>query len=181
MTRILLRSLNAPGLILIALFGIVLQTALFRSWPLNYLQPDIVLIVVIWCALKRDFTEGGILTLILAEICEIHSAAPQGLFLICYMLIYLLIRLADWLLVIPNLFTIVMLTLFASAFWKLSSLGVLHFLGISANQWRHTLALLFPGAVVEGLVSIWMYRWLDKFDLLTYKSALADNALEEGM
>ena len=57
-----------------------------------------------------------------------------------------------------------MVTLFVSVFWKLECLGVLHLLGAGANQWRHTLLYLFPGAVVEGCFSIWVYRWLDRFD-----------------
>ena len=48
MTRILLRFFNAPGLILLTLLGMAVQTSLFSFWPLTYLQPDVVLLVVIW-------------------------------------------------------------------------------------------------------------------------------------
>ena len=64
MTRLLLRSLNSPALVLLALLGIAIQTSLFSFWPLSYVQPDIVLLLVIWCALRRQFFEGGVITLI---------------------------------------------------------------------------------------------------------------------
>jgi len=178
-TRLLLRAVNAPAFILLIAIGIAIQTSLFASYPFMYLQPDVVLIAVMWCSLRRNFTEGGILTLIFADIAEIHSSAPQGLFLISYMIIYLLVRLASRVLVIPGLSSLVTLTLGASIIWKLSCLGVLHLMGIAGNQWRHTLVLLFPGAVMEGVVAIWLYRGLEKFDWITFKNARAQQAMED--
>lgn len=173
MTRLLLRALNAPALIILAAIGVALQTSLFASYPFLYLQPDVVLIAVIWCALRRNFAEGGIITLILANITEIHSASPSGVFMIGYMSVYLLVRLASRLFVIPNLVSLIIVTLGSSIFWKLETLGVLHLMGVSTNQWRHTLVLLFPGAVMTGATAIWIYRWLEQFDWATYKNARA--------
>ncbi len=179
MMRIILRALNAPALILVVAIGLALQSTLFRSYPFLYLQPDVVLLAVVWCGLRRGFTEGGILALLFAEMAEIHSAAPQGTFLVTYMAVYLLTRLSARLFVLPGLAALVILTMAASVFWKLSSLGVVHFLGSSGNQWKHTLVLLFPGAVIEGVAAIWVYRWLDRFDWVTYKNARARQILED--
>ncbi len=181
MNRIILKYLNGPILILITMLGIVIQTSLFQTWPLLYLQPDFVLLTVIWCALKRNFEEGGIITLIIANIAEVHSAAPQGFFLITYMLVYLGIRGAAQIIVIPGRFSIVMVTLFASVTWKLAGLEVLNFLGVAGNQWRHTLTLLFPGAVIQGVFSIWFFRWLEKFDWITFKNTRAEKLSEDEM
>lgn len=179
MTRILLRYVNAPALLLLVILGVALQTSLFASYPLMYLQPDVVLIVVVWCALRRGFFEGGLLTLIVAEIAESHSASTRGLFLITYMAIFLLVRLASRLFVIPSLASLVMVTILASIAWKLGTFGVLRLLGAEANQWRHTLVLLLPGAVVEGAAAIWIFRWLERFDLATYKNPRAQKALDD--
>ncbi|HLE00890.1 MAG TPA: hypothetical protein VJB59_11555 [Bdellovibrionota bacterium] len=178
MTRLLLRALNAPALILLVTFGVAIQTSLFSCWPLSYFQPDIVLIAVIWCALRRNFTEGGILVLIAAEIAEIHSAAPRGVFLITYMLLYLLVRGASKLFVIPDLASFIIVTLFGSIFSKFSNMTVLHYLAPHTSQWRNTLFLLFPGAAVEGFAAIWLYRWLEKFDALTFKDKRTEESLE---
>ncbi|OFZ76807.1 MAG: hypothetical protein A3K03_08085 [Bdellovibrionales bacterium RIFOXYD1_FULL_44_7] len=179
MIRLFLRAINAPTLILLVAIGVALQTSLFSSYPLMYLQPDVVLIAVIWCALKRNFIEGGILTLIFANIAEIHSAAPQGLFFLTYMFIYLLVRATARVLVMPNLASLILVTMCSSIVWKFSYMGVLHLLGDASNQWRHLLSLLFPGAVMEGVIGIWLYRMLERFDWVTYKNIRARQQLED--
>lgn len=179
MSRIILRWLNFPALILLVACGVAVQTSIFSSYPLMYLQPDVVLLAVLWCALRRDFVEGGILTLILAEIAEIHSACPRGIFLAAYMAIYLAVRGASRLMVIPTLASMATLTIFASVGWKLGVFGILKALGSGTSQWRHTLSLLAPSAVIEGAAAVWVYRWLERFDWATYKSARAQQALDD--
>src|SRR4051812_24788389 len=144
----MLRAFNGPALILLVMLGVALQTSLFNSYPLMYLQPDLVIIAVIWCALRRDFFEGGVLTLIFARIAELHSSAPAGVFLITYMSVYLLGRLTNKLFVTPTPQALVMMTMGASIFWKAEYMGVLHALGASHNQWRHAIVLLPFGAVM---------------------------------
>ncbi len=171
MNRLALRFLNLPGLILIALVGIAIQTSFFTFWPIHFFQPDILLLITIWVALKRGFIEGGCITLIIADFAELHSAAPQGLLMISYMCVFLAVRGLSRLVVIPNLISLVTATLFVSVFWKLVNLGVLHLLGASANQWRHTLLYLFPGAIIESIAGLWVFRWLEKYDWATFKTA----------
>lgn len=181
MTRIILRALNAPILILLVILGVGIQSSLFASWPLLYFQPDVVLLAVVWCGLRRNFTEGGIITLIIGNISEIHSACPQGIHLISYMTVYLLVRASSRFLVIPSLFSYSMLTSFSSMLWKLVGLLVLHLLGSSANQWRHTFTFLFLGAATEGVFSLWAYRWLEKLDWVTFKNIRAEHAIDEDL
>ena len=179
MTRLFLRAWNAPGLVLLMMIGIALQSALFSYYPFVYLQPDIIIMAVIWCALKRDFTDGGILVLIFSQIAEIHSGAPQGIYMVGYILIYLLIRLSSKYFILQSLSALIGLTLAASIFWKLSNLGILHLLGLSANKWRHTLTLLLPGAVMNGILAIWVFRLLERYDWVTYKDPRARQALDD--
>lgn len=179
MTRIFLRYFNAPGLILLAIAAIAVQTSLFNIYPFIYLQPDLILLFVLWVALKREFIEGGILTLILAQLAEIHSSAPAGMYFTTYMLIYLIVKGLARYIMIASLTSMLGLTLFASIFWKLSGLGLLHLLGLSDNQWRHTLALLLPGAVMEVVVATWVYRWLDRYDWKTFKDPRARQLLDD--
>jgi hypothetical protein len=180
-TRILLRLLNAPIFVLLVTIGVALQTSLFNSYPFLYLQPDVILLAVIWCALERKFFEGGVLTLIFANIAEIHSAAPRGLFLCSYMAVYLVVRLTIRYFVMPNLSALVMLTLCASILWKFTYISVLSMMGEGSYQWRHLLVLLFPGAVMEGVAAIWCFRWLERFDWVTFKNKRAQAMLDEEM
>jgi hypothetical protein len=120
-----------------------------------------------WCGLRRKLLEGGVITLIVSEIVEVHSASPQGLFFITYMLVYLGVRVANRLLVIPDLSSYVTATVFVSLLWKLAGLFVMHLYGSGTHPWRHTLVFMFPDAVVEAIAAYWIYRWLEKFDQLT--------------
>lgn len=181
MNRYLLRWINPPSILLLALVGVALQGSLFTFWLLPYFQPDIVLLAVIWCALRRSFFEGGLLTLLMADIVELHSASPQGMFLIVYMAIYLGVRLADRIFVIPDVRSYVVVTLFASVISKASAISMLHLLGVGAAQWTHILIFVFPTAVMNGLLASWLFQKLDRFDWITYKTPRAGQMLEDEM
>lgn len=177
MTRLLLRAFNGPAVILFALIGIAIQTSFFSFWILPFLRPDIVLLIVIWCALRREFTEGGILTLILANVSEIHTAAPSGMFMTSYMLVYFLVRTAARTLVIPDLSSFLLITLWVSVFAKVCNISLLYMLGAQSMQIKQTIVYIFPAAVVNAVLGKWLYQWLEKFDWFTYKDARADRSL----
>jgi rod shape-determining protein MreD len=179
MTRIVLRLLNAPFLIFFVVVGIAIQSSLFNSWPLNYVQPDFVLLIVVWCALRRSFEEGGIITLIISNLSEIHSSSPQGMHFISNMAVFFLVRLSAKYLVISGLSTYVIVTIFSLVTWKLTGLLVLYLLGFSSTPLKHTITFILLGTAVEGLVAIWIYRWLEKFDWVTFKNARAEHASDE--
>lgn len=179
MTRLLLRLFNAPIFVLLVAVGVALQTSLFKPWPLYYFQPDIVLIAVIWCALKRSFTEGGLLTLIVAEIAEVHTAAPQGFYLIAYMIIFFLVRGFSKTLVIPNLAAMVSIAMFGTLFTRITGFVILSLMGVTLSPWKQALMTVIPAILAEGALSHWMFRGLEKFDWATFKSARAHQSLED--
>jgi cell shape-determining protein MreD len=179
MTRIIFRFLNGPALVLLTLLGIAIQSSFFTFWLLPYIQPDLILLVVLWCALRREFLEGGVLTLILANCAEIHSGCPRGLYLISYMLIYLLVRLAARLLVIPDIRSNGSAVFISSVAAKLFSLGIVYLLGISTGQWNHTLLFVIPGALMNGLIGHRIFAWLEKFDQITFRNAQVESSTED--
>ncbi|NBU20142.1 hypothetical protein EBS43_01820 [bacterium] len=179
MTRAILRALNSPILILMMIIAVALQSSLFASGWMRNFQPDFVLILVVWFGLRRNFEEGGIMTLLLANLNEIHTAAPQGLFLIGYMLVYFGIRLISKLLVIPNLLSYSFLAGGSTIFFRICCMIVLYLLGASAFHWRYTLTSVFLSALAQTLFSIWIYRWLDRFDWITYKNNQAARIMDE--
>jgi cell shape-determining protein MreD len=165
--------------VLLVLVGLAAQTSLFDSYPLIYIQPDLILLAVIWCGLERDFYEGGILTLIFSYVGELHSSAPKGLFFVVYMTMYFITRLTARLLVIPNRSSLVMMTLAASAITKILGMILLWQLGASSTQWHHFFYYVFPGAASEGIVALGVYRFLERFDWITYKNIRARQLLED--
>ena len=179
MKRLLLNFLNAPLLFLLAVVLTGLQTSLFAAWPFNLVQPDFLLILVVWCALRRGFIEGGILTLLLAHLAELHSGAPRGLYYASDLVVFVGIQALHRWLMIPNFSSYATLTLGASMVWKLVNLGILYLLGTAENQWKHTLLFLMPGAVIEGTLAFFVFPWLEKFDWVTFKNPRAEKAIEE--
>ena len=179
MIRPILRALNGPILILLVAIGMALQSSLFYPWPLPYLQPDLALIVILWCAFRRGFEEGGIITLVIANMTEIHSAAPQGLFLISYMCIYLLMRGASRLIVLLDVKSFAFTAMISTLIWKFIGWTVLSVLGNSlAGYWKSSITTSLLSAVVECVVSLVIYKWMERFDWITYKSVQSEQALQ---
>src|ERR1700752_4792207 len=116
MNRLILRAFNLPILVLLTAIAIAVQTSLFTPWMMRFFQPDILLLVVVWCALHRGFGEGGLITLIIGGRAELHSAIPQGIFLISYMTLYLALRAADKMFVLPTQNPMVKVTMASSGF-----------------------------------------------------------------
>lgn len=181
MTRIFLRLLNAPILFLLACLAVAFQSAFFLAYPLNWIQPDILLLMVIWLGLKREFTEGGVLTLLLGHLAEIHSSSPSGTMLVSYMATFLLVRFSSRLVVIPHHRDWIRLTLAASVVWKLCSLLVLDYLDKAGLQWRHTLAHLVPGGIATAALGHWIYPAFDAFDRATHRNLRLEQRLSDDL
>ncbi len=179
MKRSLLRFFSGPAFVLLMTVALAVQSALFNSYPISYFQPDFVLLAVIWCALRRTFTEGGVLTLIFAAIAESHSSAPQGFFMICYMAIYLGMRTFSRFFVISQFSSLIMVTMGASFTWKILQLIVVAFLGEFESQWYHTLVQTLPSVGMAGLFGLWVYRALEKFDRFMFMSERSEQLIED--
>jgi hypothetical protein len=172
--RLILRFLNFPILLLLTAIAIAIQTSLFAEWPLRFFQPNIVLLVVVWCALKRTFLEGGIFTLLIGDFAELHSAVPQGVFLLCYMALYLVLRAADKLLVLPTKPPMIKLSMACFAFWHISAMILMSSMA-HRPLWKSMIVHLVPGAVMAAVLGAWVFRALENFDLLTFKNVSAEN------
>jgi rod shape-determining protein MreD len=174
----ILKLLNLPGLILIALTALSLQATLFNNASLAFFQPDIILFLVLWAAMKRDFTEGGILTLIFGNLVEIKSAAPKGLFLSTYMFIFLTARFLYRNFQVLNRRSLVAVGIGAAIISQLMILFILYLLDKADNQWFHTLQLLAPTSIIHGLLVPFVFRFLYKFDFWTFKNPEAEHRYE---
>jgi len=179
MRSLLLRFLNAPLFVLLVAAGVAFQSTLFNSYPLWYFQPDLVLIAVIWCALRRTLTEGGVLTLIFASIVETHSSSPAGFFVCIYMAIYLGIRAFSRFFVISQFASLLIVTIASAVIWKILVVAILGTLGRAGAQLTHFLITVLPFAGIEGLMGYWAYKALDAFDRATTKSERSRQLIED--
>lgn len=175
MARIILKLINIPGLIFFLSLAVAIQTSFFNFWPMTYFQPDAALIFVIWCALKRKFIEGGILTLVFAHIGELHSSAPQGIFLLAYVLIFLWIRLLARWVALPSLNSVILLAVISGILWKGLIAIALRMLAGHEFSWLLMATYLVPGAVAEAFLANFGFRFLEKWDWISFKTRRADH------
>jgi hypothetical protein len=179
MRNIFLRFLNAPMFALLVAIAVAVQSSLFDHYPLWYFQPDLVLIAVIWCALRRTLTEGGILVLVFGSIVEVHSSAPNGFFLCVYMAIFLGLRAFSRFFVISQFVSLLVVTMGAAVAFKLTVLVTLAFFDLAATQVPHTFFTVIPFAGMEGLMGFWAFKALDAFDRSTTKSERSRQLIED--
>jgi hypothetical protein len=174
----MLKLLNLPGMILFALISLSLQGTLFNNPSLAFFQPDIILFLVLWAAMKREFLEGGLLTLAFGHLVEIKSAAPAGLFLCTYMALFLTARFLYRNFQVLNKRSLVVVGIGAAVMTQLMILLVLFLLDKADNQWFHTLQLLAPTSIAHGLLIPFVFRFLHTFDYRTLKSPDAEYRYE---
>ena len=175
----LLRFFNFPLLILCLLIALAIQSALFRGHPLDYFQPDFALLVVIWVAFRRRFTEGGIFTLVVGWIMEVHSSAPEGYFMICYMLVYLGIRAFVTFFLLSQFASLSLVAIGSAVFIKLCGWAILAFFGAAERQSMHLLIQILPSALMAGVCALFVFPLLSNFDQRTFKSDREQSFLED--
>jgi cell shape-determining protein MreD len=173
-----LKALNIPGMIVMALLLLTLQSTLFNHPTIKFFQPDAVLFLVLWLGIKRTFVEGGIMTLILGYCVEILSGAPAGLFLTSYMFIYLCTRFLNQTFQILNRRTIMLLGIGASLVERITVLFILFVINKADNQWFHTIQLLAPTAIIHAILAVPMFRMFYRFDDWTLKNPESEHRFE---
>tara|TARA_Y100000590_G_C15742073_1_gene1020613 strand:- start:2174 stop:2740 length:567 start_codon:yes stop_codon:yes gene_type:complete len=178
-TRYLIRFLHLPGIFFLLLLGTTIQGSLFMNSSFGHLKPEINLLAVIWFALHRNWLEGGILTLFVGRLVEIHSGAPQGLFLTSYMAVFLMTRLIDRVLLIPNQKALFTYIFFLTLFFKISQLTVLGLLNSATYHWKNMLTWSIPQGIIQVCLAYWIFPLLEKFDWKTYKDPRSRQALED--
>jgi len=157
------------------------QGTLFNSVTLAFFQPDIILFFVLWLAMKRDFAEGGILTLILAYLVELKSGGPRGLFLIHYMTLFLVTRFLYRNFHVLTRRSLILIGVGASIVSRLGILFLMYLLNKADNLWFHTLQLLAPTAIIHGILIPFVFRALYRFDFWTFKNPEAEHRYERDL
>ena len=174
----ILKLLNTPGLLLLALAALAFQGTLFNSVSLAFFQPDMILFFVLWLGMKREFAEGGALTLILAYLVELKSGGPRGLFLIHYMVIFLVTRFLYRNFHVLTRRSLILIGVGSSIASRLGILFLMYLLNKADNLWFHTLQLLAPTAIIHGILIPFVFRGLYRFDFLTFKNPEAEHRYE---
>jgi len=170
----LLKLSNFPGILVIALFALTLQSTLLYLPSIAFFQPDLLIFFVLWVATKRTFIEGGILTLSFGYLAELYSAAPQGFYLCTYMAMYFIARVLYQQFQISNKKVLVLVGIGFSVILRMITLFILFLLNRSENVWHHTLQLLAPTILSHAVLIIYIFRILQQFDNWSLKNPDAE-------
>src|SRR3954465_8739747 len=103
MYRTILQRANFGIYLLIAIAAAVVQSTVFGYRPLNYLQPDLVLIVAVYFGFRRELLEGGIFVIIASMIMQKHSGSGASFYLMFYLYAFLIAKLISRLVVVPSM------------------------------------------------------------------------------
>ncbi len=175
----ILKLLNIPAILVMATLVMTLQSTLFTSYPFTFFQPDGILLMIIWIGMKRQFTEGGILTLFLAYGMELHSASPRGIYLADAMMVFLLTHFLYRNFQVIHLKTLLLLGAGFSVLSRLFILFELYYLNKAGNEWIYTLRLLAPTAIIHACVIPIIFKIFHKLDHWTLKNPHAEYQHEQ--
>lgn len=174
----ILKAINAPVMVLLSLLLLTLQSTLFMHPWLRFFQPDLVLFLVLWVAIKRDFVEGGLLVLAFGYCVELFSGAPRGMFLLVFTLIFFATRMLNQNFQILSRQGILYLGVGASLVSKVLVLAVMAWVEKGENKWFHTLQMLAPTAIVHGALVGLFFRFFYRVDDFTLKNPDAEHRYE---
>ncbi len=166
----ILRKLNIPGILFFSACGLMIQSTMFGVGILRYLQPDFVLLIVLWLSLKRSLNEGAIFVLILGYLAELSTSAPRGLLMSVYFSIFLAARLVHQQLQVIRPKTLALVSGVCGVMSKIGILFILYLLNKAENQALMTLKLVIPHGIVQALLGPFAFQFLLRFDQWTLKA-----------
>jgi len=170
----LLKLTNFPGMLVLALVALTIQSTLFNHPSIAFFQPDFLIFFTLWASIRRSFIEGGILTLCFGYLVELHSAAPQGFYLCVYMSIYLIARFLYQQFQISNSKVLALVGILFSSFTRIMVLFILFLMNRTDNVLNHTLQLLAPTIFSHAILILIIFKWLLRFDNWTLKNPDAE-------
>lgn len=169
MYRDILRKVNFIIYLLIAVFAAIVQSTIFGYFPLNYLQPDILLILAVYMGFRRDIVEGAVFISIASIVLEAHSAASNHFFLTVYLYTFLIAKVVSRTVVVPDFFSSIGIVAALTLVKRIGLLILIGTQGHAANGLKHFFIYLIPGLLVQALLTPLCFRWFTSLDLRTYK------------
>jgi rod shape-determining protein MreD len=169
MQKNILRNINFLIYLALMLVAVTLQSTIFKYFPLNFFQPDVLLVLTVYFGFKRENVEGGLFVIIASLLLEAHSGAGRYFFLTAYTYCFVIAKVISKVLVVPNRVTVIVITVALSVFWKLLMLFLLSLAGRGANGFMHFLIYLFPSTLTQAVTAAFCLHWFNVIDMRTYK------------
>ncbi len=167
MRRELFHVLNIGIIILFGLMFCTVQSVLFRTQLLSFISLDLVLLLTLFIGFKRPIIEGVLLVVVIGHFAEIHSGAPAGMLMSCYLLCYAATVLTREFFLMESELSIILLGASGGVLWKISFLVLAYFMDILPNVWRASILFLPPYLVALGLCTRPLFSLILKIDRAT--------------
>ncbi len=164
MIQELYRVLNFFLVIVVGLLISSFQSVLLKIPVFAWLELDLLLLVVVYLSLHRQFIETAALILILGRIAEIHSAAPVGILTICYLAVHIAILLTREMILVATTFSTIILCVACGLVWKIMFLFFAQRYGFLDNAWKATLEYSLPYLLSLGVFARPMFEMMRQLD-----------------
>ena len=152
-------------LIVFTVFSI--QSVLLKLPWLSWTSLDLVLLIVVYFGLQRSLITGTVVTLVVSHCAELHSGAPTGLVMSCYLIVYAGTVITREFFLMEGGFSTLLLGVFAGAVWKISFVLLMAAIGRLENIIQPVLLYLIPFLMSQALLSRFMLNFLKKVDVWT--------------
>jgi hypothetical protein len=163
----LYRVLNVLLIALLCLFCAALQSVALKMPMLAWLELDLLLLIAIYISLHRVFFEGAILIILIGRIAELHSGAPAGILVACYLAVFLALVFTNEMFLVASSFSSVILAVAGGLVWKIAFLVFAQRYGILNNTWRSSLEYLLPFLLSLGVFAKPVFEFIRRIDQWT--------------
>lgn len=174
-----LSTINPLLMVAVVMLAITLRTTVDPWIPLFSRRWDVLLAWVVYMGQRRTLVEGGVLTLLASHLYSLASSAPFGVFLIYYVVLFFVARLATYVIYANRWHSIFGLLLALSLCSRI-------ILWIIAFSFGHPLyALTKPSELIgyvffNAFMGVIIYSFVGIADRLTFKVPRINIEMAEG-
>lgn len=178
MRREFFHFINIGVLIFCGLLFCTIQTVLLRATLLSIFGLDLVLLLTLYIGFKRGILEGSLLTIVISHIAEVHSGAPAGMLMSCYLIVFAATVLTREFFLMESGFSILLLGVSGGLLWKVTFLSLAYFMDLLPNLWKPTLLYMPPYLFTLGLCTRPLFSLMQKLDRWTRMEESSELGLE---
>jgi rod shape-determining protein MreD len=158
-------NINFLFILLAGLLLLALQTTLCHVPSSGELQPEFLLLIIIYLGLNRGPLEGILISFILGYFIEVHSGVPLGATPLAALLIFIIVRILSHTIFIPSIASSIGLVMTLTLLWR-AIIGFATYWKTDNYSWVfNSMKFIIPAMILHGLLYIPVFnfiRWIDQ-------------------
>jgi rod shape-determining protein MreD len=153
---------RAAGFFLLSLLLLFLQVAVLPRLLPDHLKPDLLLLVVAYLGLTRNWLRGGLCSWYLGSLEDVFAGSDFGLFGITFLLIFLLVKTGAGRFNTESPLLLLLLAFFVTMVKGVLLSALLLLFADAGRQWPLLLHVLLPEALLNTLFALLFLRCLPR-------------------